>query len=107
MSFGKFKGEHLSDVPVWYLRWISQQEWLKEPLLSAVQDILDGHYQEEREPPARSKPISVAIRKMAGEVVEAGYRSLSKKHHPDCGGEHQAMVNLNQAVDWLRDYVDP
>ena len=107
MSFGKFRDCDLDAVPLWYLRWIAQQEWLREPLLSAVRNILDGHYEEEKEAPARSKPVPIAVRQVASEIVENGYRHLSKKLHPDVGGNHEGMQNLNSARDWLRSCVDP
>ena len=33
------------------------------------------------------------------EVVTVVYRTLAKLHHPDRGGEHDAMLALNQAYD--------
>ena len=33
------------------------------------------------------------------EVVTVVYRTLARLCHPDCGGEHDAMVALNQAYD--------
>ncbi len=35
-------------------------------------------------------------------LVEAAFRCLSKELHPDRGGQHEAMVRLNQAVGSLR-----
>lgn len=31
------------------------------------------------------------------EVVEAAYRALAKKYHPDTGGDHRRMVEINTA----------
>lgn len=33
------------------------------------------------------------------EVVDAAYRTLAKRAHPDAGGSHEAMTRLNQARD--------
>jgi len=33
------------------------------------------------------------------EVVTVVYRTLARLNHPDCGGEHDAMLALNQAYD--------
>jgi DnaJ-class molecular chaperone len=37
------------------------------------------------------------------EIVKAGVRSLAKVHHPDTGGNHQRMVAINNAAEWLRE----
>jgi coproporphyrinogen III oxidase-like Fe-S oxidoreductase len=34
-------------------------------------------------------------------IIEAGYRAVSKKIHPDVGGTHEDMVALNNAKDKL------
>jgi hypothetical protein len=36
------------------------------------------------------------------EVVEAAYRALAAKHHPDRGGSHEAMARLNAAIEAAR-----
>lgn len=36
------------------------------------------------------------------EVVEAAYRALSKKYHPDRGGNEVSMKELNDAIDQAR-----
>ncbi len=35
-------------------------------------------------------------------IIEAGYREMAKRHHPDKGGEPEEMAALNQAVKNLR-----
>jgi hypothetical protein len=37
------------------------------------------------------------------ELVEAAYRCLAKRCHPDTGGEHAVMLRLNEAVVRLRE----
>jgi hypothetical protein len=37
------------------------------------------------------------------EIISAGVRSLARTHHPDVGGDHQRMVTINNAADWLRE----
>jgi hypothetical protein len=39
------------------------------------------------------------------EVINAGYRSLATKTHPDVGGSADQMAKLNQARDKLRDSI--
>jgi uncharacterized coiled-coil DUF342 family protein len=41
-------------------------------------------------------------RRLAVQIVDAGYRSLAMKHHPDAGGSHEDMIALTQARDELR-----
>jgi hypothetical protein len=36
------------------------------------------------------------------EMVNAGYRALSLRLHPDRGGSHEAMQRLNRLVNKLR-----
>ena len=36
------------------------------------------------------------------EVVEAAYRALALKYHPDRGGNAEIMANLNRAIEIIR-----
>jgi len=47
---------------------------------------------------SRETPILVA----AKEIIEAGYKALAVKRHPDHGGSQEGMVTLNEAVQLLR-----
>jgi hypothetical protein len=46
--------------------------------------------------------VQAADKEMAIEIINAGYRALSRKHHPDLGGSHDKMVALNRVCDQLR-----
>jgi hypothetical protein len=37
------------------------------------------------------------------EVITASYRALSRKHHPDLGGDTATMQRINAAYDQLKD----
>jgi len=37
------------------------------------------------------------------ELVDAAYKCLARLCHPDCGGEHDAMLALNHAVESIRE----
>lgn len=37
------------------------------------------------------------------EVVEAAHRALAKRHHPDAGGSVEAMTEINNALDRVRE----
>jgi len=41
--------------------------------------------------------------KVIDEIISAGVRSLARTHHPDAGGDHDKMVAINNAADWLRE----
>ena len=36
MPFGKFKGQSFGDLPDWYLVWLIEQDFVKDPLRSKV-----------------------------------------------------------------------
>ena len=49
----------------------------------------------------RINPTGQELRWMR-EIVTAGYRLLAGKHHPDHGGTHTEMQELNAAIEKLR-----
>src|SRR5215204_6587463 len=94
MPFGKYKGESLSDIPLHYISWLLEQEFLKEPLRGWLED----EYEERTDPPPdeeRAKPIPIPIDlNLVEELHAAGFRLLSKKYHPDLGGDTAKMTAL-------------
>ena len=38
--------------------------------------------------------------------IRARYKELSRRHHPDCGGDPQKMARINDAYETLRSYVE-
>jgi hypothetical protein len=55
-------------------------------------------------PPAR--PDTKAQCATALQLIDAGYKSLARKFHPDTGGSNDAMAQLSQQRDRLRRYVE-
>lgn len=49
--------------------------------------------------------IAAQDKDMALEMINAGYRTLSRKHHPDAGGSHEKMVEVNRALEALRKII--
>jgi hypothetical protein len=45
-------------------------------------------------------------KKVAGEIVKAGYRSLVKRYHPDAGGTHEAMIVLKETYENLEKCIE-
>jgi hypothetical protein len=98
MPFGKHKGTKISELPDDYLQWLLSLD-LREPLKSAV----ENEYQERECADNDGVPgVNVLV---IDEIVSAGVRALSKKYHPDVGGDHRKMVSINQTADWIREQV--
>lgn len=57
-------------------------------------------------PPAKTKRPSYEVLQIYPdadiEIAEAAFRALSKKLHPDVGGSHDAMKELNEAIQDFR-----
>lgn len=99
MSFGKFKGVLVADLPDDYLEWLHTLDDLREPLRGAVKQEWDSrHGQPLREIPA-------GVRQMASELVSVGFRKMATIHHPDIGGTNTTMAQINLAAEWLRTLI--
>jgi Putative quorum-sensing-regulated virulence factor len=105
MPFGKYRGTPIEELPDGYLHWLSTLSDLREPLLSAVAYELLSRFRSGQEPSNARLLLSDEVVDLADSVITAGYRKLSIELHPDQQGDHEAMVNLNQAVSWLRRQV--
>ena len=107
MPFGNFKGTEVRDPPDDYLMWLISTVELREPLLSAIQSEQIG----------RSKGVGVNDLKelrhqaitvrcielpLLRDILEAGYRSVARKKHPDVGGSDAEMIRLNLLAESLR-----
>jgi hypothetical protein len=60
----------------------------------------------EEEIEARRLLVPSGVLLMASTIIESGYRAVSKQYHPDVGGSHEKMANLNAAVEWLRKQIN-
>ena len=97
MPFGKYKHWLLADIPSDYLRWISMNIDLREPLKTAVKSELHCRQR------GRSRPSPPAsdLTNVAREIIDSGYKKLAISRHPDHGGDVKAMQKLNEARQWL------
>ena len=95
MPFGKYRGTQIRELPFNYLEWLTTLELL-EPLQTRVQE----EYEKRLYDQGREGAIDLSV---VDEIVKAGVRSLAKVHHPDTGGNHQRMVAINNAAEWLRE----
>jgi DNA-binding FrmR family transcriptional regulator len=89
--FGKYKGEPISSPPSEYIEFLIQ---------SATETIEDCRQELERR-----AQVEEANKSVAEKIVEAGYRELVKRHHPDLGSDGEMMRELNSAVAALREMV--
>lgn len=46
--------------------------------------------------------VLCVVRTAPYEVVQAAYKALAKKHHPDAGGNTEMMKRLNSAFDTIK-----
>ncbi len=91
LRFGKYKDHDIRDVPSTYLEFLIE---------SASQTIEDCDHELQRRQQIEESNLTWEQR-----IVEAGYRSLAKKHHPDHGGSVEEMQQVNNAVESLREAV--
>ena len=96
--FGKYRGCQLEDVPESYLAWmVDAME--RESLRDLARGELERRAAERRYKP---KQLSVNFDRITWEMIEAGYRALAKRCHPDLGGDLRKMQELNAAMEKLR-----
>ena len=96
IPFGKYRGKQVKELPFNYLEWLTSIELL-EPLRTKVKE----EYERRLFDQSRWEgPIDL---KVVDEIISAGVRSLARTHHPDSGGDHEKMVQINNAADWLRE----
>ena len=93
MPWGQYRGCALKDIDAGYLRWLLAQPWLKPALGAAITAELANR----REGTGRL-PDPDAME----ELMTAGLRTLTLKHHPDVGGDTAKMQSINAAAARLR-----
>lgn len=105
MPFGKYRGRSIDVLPDDYLSWLLERHDLRDPLLSAVENEINARKYAAR-PKSAPARVPCPAPDLADEIIGAGLRNLSRRHHPDAaGGSHEKMVALNAAAEWLRRVV--
>jgi hypothetical protein len=100
LTFGKFKGKRLDQVPTDYLRWMLQNCGNISP---AMRDEIKFLLRDEAAPPP-GRPTQTAL---VPPLVNKWYRELARQYHPDRpGGSHQAMVAINAGRDLLLELME-
>jgi len=82
--FGKYKGHQISDIPTTYLVY-SLEEF-------SLPDELEGSIKEEL-----SERLCLSVNdNYSNTHVKSVYRMMSKKYHPDYGGDDNVMAAINE-----------
>lgn len=102
MPFGKFRGVYISEVPRDYLLWLREQDFIKQWLRDEIEAELRRRSEGQVNNPVLDIKIEAERLPLAREVFEAGYRSLSKRFHPDAGGAAEDMLALNTFMGDVR-----
>jgi hypothetical protein len=97
MPWGKYAGELLEDIPAGYLAWIYEASSAPPDLRDAVREELGRRLSISRRPCRCAAPAQLAAN------VEAWFRSLAKRFHPDRGGSDRDMVVCNEAHEMLKE----
>ena len=110
MPFGKYLGEELSQLPLEYLQWLAENVDLYGRLRQAVERELRNRQtywrRQAAEPPPPVDGVSVRVERgdtaLFREMVDAGFKALARKHHPDVGGDTATMQHVNRVAERLR-----
>src|SRR6516165_643068 len=101
MHFGKYHGWLLDEIPEDYLSWLWDHVELFGQLRREVARIL-GQRSAGSHAKHESAPQPLAVREQDAElfreVLNAGYRTLAMRCHPDQGGDSEKMRRLNQVI---------
>jgi hypothetical protein len=94
LPFGRYRGRPLTELPSDYVEWALALDYVREPLKSRLRAEAQrrGLYQQSR--------LSLHAR-TAEALITAGIHALAQHHHPDVAGEHEMMVRITLAADWL------
>src|SRR3954465_3367958 len=107
MPFGKYRNSELGEIPGSYLGWLLDEDVPRSAhLRQAIIDELDRRAYRKRHhsappPPPNTFSVPAQYRPVVEEIIHAGYRSASKKAHPDLGGTGEKFRLLHDAFQWL------
>jgi hypothetical protein len=108
LTFGKYVGQPLSQVPSSYLAWmLNELRGLDHRLRDAVRRELDRRTGQRARRPGEGARAGPGPNLPANlpEILRTWYHELVLKYHPDRGGTKEAMQAVNDANDRLRKLV--
>jgi hypothetical protein len=94
VSFEELLRDRMAD------RQIGTEEWQRQ--IAKQVEINHKHIEAERKRIEAEIAERKARDKVVSQLIDAGYKLLAKKLHPDKGGSSEAMTRLNQAREQLR-----
>jgi hypothetical protein len=86
LNFGKFKGYEIEDVPTSYLAFLLDADFVNDEIKAECVEVINYRYSE----------FELSRKSIDKSIIDNVFKRLVMKHHPDKGGNHQAMVALNE-----------
>lgn len=118
ITFGKYRGEEIDDLPLSYLWWLIRAEvgcltlGMREEVLNVLEDAGEDVREYRRESPPRQQysysnggcmvVLGQKRKALFTELIECGFKALAMKKHPDRGGTNEQMRELAELRDELR-----
>ena len=107
MPFGKHKGVLVCNLPNDYLWWLYEQADIRSGALEAAIEDEVFFRRDPPDPQERVRYLGISdmdpfLLSVCRKIMEAGYRNLALKNHPDQGGDVRAMQAINSAIETLR-----
>jgi len=115
MPFGKYLDIEVGQLPTDYLEWLDENVDLYGRLRQAVERELRNRRtywrKQAAEPPPPVDSVSVRVERgdeaLFREMIDAGFKALARKHHPDVGGDTTMMQRINCVAERLRQQLKP
>src|SRR5262245_57390008 len=108
MSFGKYEGRHVRDVPTGYLKWVAREcDCVEASLLAAIlaelwrRGVNPATAGRANGGNARQAGPCFTCVKMRNEIASE-FRKLTLIAHPDRGGDDRLMAAVNNAYERLQ-----
>jgi len=108
MPFGKYRGWRLAELDDGYLTWLYSLDGLRSPLRDSIDQEFkrrNGAHSNWNYDTPRTADRADPPPERAKQIVESGFKTLAKVHHPDHGGSGDVMRSLLEARAWLLERV--